>query len=68
MPIVRVELLAGRTSELKAELGRQFTEVLERVAGVKPEATMVVFVDVAPHDWVIAGKASGPAPESLPGV
>lgn len=62
MPIVRVELLPGRSAELKTQLAREFTDTLERVAGVKPEATTVVFLEVQPHDWVVAGKPLGAAP------
>ena len=56
MPIVRVELFPGRSPELKAKLAREFTETLELVAGIKPEATTVVFVDIPAHDWIVAGK------------
>ncbi|PDT04943.1 hypothetical protein CO666_09505 [Rhizobium chutanense] len=62
MPIVRIELLPGRSADLKAEIAREFTETLERVAGIKPEATTVVFVDIPPHDWVVAGKPLGSPP------
>ena len=62
MPLIRVELFPGRSAELKAELAREFTETLERVAGVKPEATTVMFVDVEPHDWIVAGKPHGNPP------
>ncbi|WP_085026398.1 tautomerase family protein [Ensifer aridi] len=59
MPLIRVELFPGRSAELKAEIAREFTDVLERVAGIKPEATTVMFTEVAPHDWVVAGKPYG---------
>ena len=59
MPIVRIELLSGRSPEIKAEVAREITETLDRVAGVKPEATTVVFIDVAPQDWAVAGKPLG---------
>ncbi|MBL0373948.1 4-oxalocrotonate tautomerase family protein [Rhizobium sp. KVB221] len=64
MPIIRVELLTGRSAEKKAELAKEFTETLERVAGVKPEATTVVFVEVAPENWTIAGAPLGAPPTS----
>ena len=56
MPILRVELLSGRSAEQKAEIGRALTETLHRVAGIKPEATTVVFVDVPAHNWIAAGE------------
>lgn len=51
-----MELFPGRSPELKAKLAREFTEALERSAGIKPEATTVVFVDIPAHDWIVAGK------------
>lgn len=64
MPLIRVELFPGRSAELKTELAREFTETLERVAGIKPEATTVMFVEVQPHDWIVAGKPYGSPPKA----
>lgn len=65
MPIVRIELLAGRSPEIKAAVAREITDALHRVAAIAPEATTVVFADVAPHDWAVAGEPLGkPQPPS----
>jgi len=56
MPIVRVELLSGRTPQIKAKAAKEITEVVTRNFGVPAEQTFVVFVDVARHDWAIAGR------------
>lgn len=56
MPIVRIEMWPGRTQAQKRELARAITEVVCNVAQTTPEATIVVFQDVAKEDWAQAGK------------
>lgn len=56
MPIVRVEMWPGRTQAQKRELARAITEVVCNVAQTTPEATIVIFQDVAKGDWAQAGK------------
>ena len=56
MPIVRVEMWSGRTQAQKRELARAITEVMCNVAHTTPEATTVVFQDVAKEDWAQAGR------------
>lgn len=56
MPIVRVEMWPGRTQAQKRELARTITEAVCNIAHTTPEATIVVFHDVAKDDWAQAGK------------
>lgn len=56
MPIVRVEMWPGRTQAQKRELARAITEVVCNVAHTTPEATIVIFTDVAREDWAQAGR------------
>lgn len=56
MPIVRVEMWPGRTQAQKRELARAITDVVCNVAHTTPEATIVVFTDVAKEDWAHAGR------------
>lgn len=56
MPIVRIELFPGRSADKKAEIGREITKVLETVAGIRPEATTIVFSEVSPSDWMVGGE------------
>ncbi|APG90063.1 tautomerase family protein [Sinorhizobium americanum] len=56
MPIVRIELFPGRSAETKAEIGLEITKVLEAVAGIKPTATTVIFTEISPLDWLVAGE------------
>ena len=55
MPIVRVEMWPGRTPAQKAELARRITDAMVSVAHTTPEATIVIFQEVAKEDWAIGG-------------
>ncbi|MDY6893195.1 MAG: 2-hydroxymuconate tautomerase [Chloroflexota bacterium] len=56
MPIVRVEMWEGRTHAQKAELARVITEAVVTIAHTTPEATHVIFEDIAKDNWSIGGK------------
>jgi len=55
MPIVRVEMWPGRTQAQKAELARVITEAVVTIAHATPEATIVIFKDVAKENWAQGG-------------
>ena len=55
MPIVRVEMWPGRTQAQKAELARVITEAVVTIAHTTPEATIVIFEDVARENWAVGG-------------
>jgi len=62
MPIVRVELWTGRTTQQKAELARSITDAVCRIAGSPSEATFVIFTDISKDNWAQGGTlASQPA-------
>lgn len=46
MPYVNVQITAGAIRQQKAELVREFTSVLARVPGKKPEHTHIVIQEV----------------------
>jgi 4-oxalocrotonate tautomerase len=56
MPILRVEMLAGRSAEQKARLAEALTKAMVEIAKAKPEETAIVFTDVARENWAHAGK------------
>ncbi len=56
MPIIRVELWPGRTHSQKAELARAITDAVVTIAHTTPEATIVLFEDVAKENWAQGGK------------
>ncbi len=61
MPIVRVEMWPGRTHAQKQELARVITEAVVNIAQTTPEATIVVFQDVAKEDWAQGGVLASDA-------
>ena len=55
MPVVIVEMWAGRTEEQKAALIRGITKAFGKV-GVKPEYVTVIIHDVPKANWGIGGE------------
>jgi 4-oxalocrotonate tautomerase len=55
MPIVRIDLLAGRPPEAKAKLIARVTEVVADTLDVRPEQVRVLLTEVPPEHWGIGG-------------
>ena len=55
MPVIRVEMLSGRSREQKKELAQVFTREMSRISKCSAEAVQIVFVDVENQDWAVAG-------------
>jgi len=55
VPIVRVEMWTGRTHAQKQELARVITEAMVNIAHTTPEATIVIFEDIARENWAQSG-------------
>jgi 4-oxalocrotonate tautomerase len=51
MPIVHVELFAGRSVEQKRELVRGITEVVARTCGVAPDGVHVLINEMSRENW-----------------
>jgi len=56
MPIVRVEMWAGRTEAQKRELARVITDAMVNIAHTTAEATIIVFEDIEKENWAQSGK------------
>ncbi len=56
MPIVRVEMYAGRTKSQKSDLAKAITEAMVNIAGTTPEDTIIVFEDVDKSNWAQRGS------------
>ncbi|MCX7057490.1 MAG: 2-hydroxymuconate tautomerase [Pseudomonadota bacterium] len=56
MPLIHVEMFAGRTREQKRELAQALTETCVRVTGCAPEVVTILFQDVDKQDWAVAGE------------
>jgi 4-oxalocrotonate tautomerase len=56
MPIVRVEMLVGRSAETKQRIAQEITESMARLCNSDPSHIYVMFTDIAHRDWAVAGK------------
>lgn len=64
MPMVRIELSAGRTVEQKRAVARAVTDAMVSICNCTPESVHVVFFDVATNDWAVAGRLLGDPPKA----
>jgi 4-oxalocrotonate tautomerase len=55
MPVIRVDMLAGRSREQKRELVRELTSAFVRSCGGTPESVQIVIQDMAKEDWGAGG-------------
>ncbi len=55
MPMIRVELIEGRTTEQKRNLAKALTDSFIETCGGKPESVQVVIQEVSADDWATAG-------------
>ena len=55
MPIVKIELYAGRTKEQKAELAKAITDAVVNIARTTADETIVIFTDVERENWAKGG-------------
>lgn len=61
MPLIQISLFPGRSAAQKTEMAQEITRVLDTVAGIPPAATTVIFTEVVPSDWLVAGQPYGAA-------
>jgi 4-oxalocrotonate tautomerase len=55
MPMIRVEMFAGRTVEQKKALVKALTEAFVSTAGSTPESVQIILQDVPKNEWATAG-------------
>ena len=56
MPIVRIEMLSGRSPQTKQRLAKEITDSMARICMVEPAHIYVMFQDISPQDWAVAGE------------
>lgn len=56
MPIVRIDMIEGRTVEQKRRIVQEITDTLMRVAGAKAEDVRIVIVDHPRHNLASGGE------------
>jgi len=55
MPVVIVEMWAGRTIEQKKQLVAGITASFAKI-NTPPEVVQVILRDIPKHDWAVGGK------------
>jgi 4-oxalocrotonate tautomerase len=55
MPIIRVEMFAGRSREQKRAIAAALTEAFVASGGSTPAGVTVLFTDVEKEDWAVGG-------------
>lgn len=55
MPIIRVEMWAGRTPAQKRQLVRELTDTLARIAECDPATVRVLIDDYPLENWAVGG-------------
>ena len=55
MPLIQVQMFAGRTPQQKRDLVRALTDAFVETAGSMPESIDVILTDVKPSDWAQGG-------------
>lgn len=56
MPYVNIKLAGEVSREQKAQIAKEITETLERVANKPKPITYITFEEVAYEDWAIGGQ------------
>jgi len=56
MPIVRIDMLAGRSHAVKQALAADLTTLVARHLGTEPGHIYVLFNDVSRQDWAVGGQ------------
>lgn len=55
MPFVNIRVAGTLTREQKAQIAKEVTALMERIANKPPEATSVVIEEVSRENWAKAG-------------
>ncbi|MFT5112199.1 MAG: 4-oxalocrotonate tautomerase [Parasphingorhabdus sp.] len=56
MPMIRVEMLAGRNEDQKRELAKELTDAFVRTCGGTPDGLHIVITDIEKHNWAVGGQ------------
>ena len=57
MPYINIQMLEGITTEQKAEVIKQVTDVMVNVLGKKPQSTYVVIQEISKDNWGAGGES-----------
>jgi 4-oxalocrotonate tautomerase len=68
MPIVRIDLVEGRTPERKVDLIRRVTDAVVAALDVRPEQVRVLLREVPPEHWAVGGRTMAEREAHVPGM
>ena len=57
MPIVRIELLQGRTPKVKNELIARVTDAVVTTLGIDSDQVRVLLYELPPEHWAVGGQS-----------
>ena len=55
MPVVNIQMFAGRSDQQKRELATVITEAVVNIAKTTPEETVIIFHDIERNNWAKGG-------------
>jgi 4-oxalocrotonate tautomerase len=55
MPFIRIDILAGRSDELKRKLYEEVTNTVEKTIHAPRENIRVVITEIPKENWVVGG-------------
>lgn len=64
MPVIRVDMLTGRSIEQKSEIAEVFTRELARIAKCTEDDVQIIFNEVERTNWARDGRLIGAKPKS----
>jgi 4-oxalocrotonate tautomerase len=56
MPIIRIDMLLGRTSLQKLEIARVFSEEMARIARCEVDDVQIIFNEAPKDSWAVGGQ------------
>lgn len=56
MPLIKVSMYPGRSSQQKSEFADAITQAAVRILGTKENHVIVVYEDNPKENWYLAGK------------
>lgn len=64
MPILRIEMLAGRSKEKKLLLAEDLSDAVSRTLQIDKEEVSIIFKDVNKEDWTKGGALLSKDPKN----
>jgi 4-oxalocrotonate tautomerase len=64
MPIIKVDLFPGKTSEQKRRFAKAVTELYVEICGGTPQVVQIIFQDVSKDNWATGGVIAADRPST----